>query len=150
VTGIRNPRVECPTCGRWLTSNLIGRHVAAHDPAVREARRIHKNGHQRSYHQSPAGRMTRRRWTRSPRGLAGARRREERWRRTEQGRKAHSAHTAVYVALRDGRLVRKPCRICGDPKAFAHHPNGYEGIHRLDVEWLCLTHHMEAHGRVAA
>jgi hypothetical protein len=45
-------------------------------------------------------------------------------------------------AMRSGVLVRKPCRVCGDPRSEAHHESYYEP---LRVEWLCQRHHRELH-----
>jgi hypothetical protein len=52
-----------------------------------------------------------------------------------------SAQTKVGNAIRDGRLQRWPCEICG-AKAHAHHPH-YDAP--LVVTWLCPTHHKAAH-----
>ncbi len=54
------------------------------------------------------------------------------------------ANTAVNNAVRDGRLERLPCLVCGD-KAVAHHPD-YD--RPLDVVWLCQPHHKQAHALV--
>lgn len=51
----------------------------------------------------------------------------------------------VSNALRDGRLVKKPCFKCG-AKAQAHHEDYSKP---LDVMWLCRTHHLERHGKKA-
>ena len=66
-----------------------------------------------------------------------------RWHRAHPD--ARLAHKAVGRALTAGKLVRGPCAVCGAPKAQAHHPRGYGPSHRLDVEWLCPTHHRRAH-----
>lgn len=57
-----------------------------------------------------------------------------------QRRKA--ATTAVGSAIRDGRLVKTPCWICGELEVEGHHPN-YDSP--LDVVWLCKPHHSEIH-----
>lgn len=55
------------------------------------------------------------------------------------------ARSAVSNALRDGRLVRQGCEVCGD-KAQAHHDDYTKP---LDVRWLCFRHHREhGHGQV--
>lgn len=65
------------------------------------------------------------------------------WRRkNEQG---YKAQTAVGNALRDGRLKRQPCWVCGE-KAVAHHPD-YSAP--LDVVWLCQAHHKQTHALIA-
>lgn len=58
--------------------------------------------------------------------------------------KRKAAHHAVSNAIRDGRLVRLPCFVCGQ-KAEAHHPD-YD--QPLDVVWLCRAHHQQAHAIV--
>jgi hypothetical protein len=52
-----------------------------------------------------------------------------------------AARIAVGNAVRDGRLQRWPCEICGN-KAHAHHP--HYGAPLL-VTWLCPSHHKAAH-----
>lgn len=46
------------------------------------------------------------------------------------------ARTAVSNALRDKRLARQPCEVCGD-KAQARHVDYNEP---LNVRWLCKKH----------
>ena len=51
------------------------------------------------------------------------------------------ATVAVNNAIRDGKLQKLPCFICGN-KAEAHHP---DYTRPLDVIWLCNQHHREVH-----
>jgi hypothetical protein len=55
-----------------------------------------------------------------------------------------AANQAVSNAVRDGRLVRQPCEVCGAEKAEAHHDDYSKP---LDVRWLCRKHHLEHHGK---
>ena len=52
---------------------------------------------------------------------------------------------AVSAAVKRGDLVPQPCERCGAAKAVAHHYLGYAPEHRLDVRWLCSSHHRRAH-----
>ncbi len=61
--------------------------------------------------------------------------------------KARRAVHQVGVAVRSGRLVRQPCVDCGAEKVQAHHHNGYDREHELDVTWLCPLHHKARHVR---
>jgi len=76
--------------------------------------------------------------------------------KTDNGRMAHKKATDAWKdrnavrraanvilghAVRDGRVIKFPCFICGS-KAHAHHPD-YD--RPLDVIWLCPKHHKEAH-----
>lgn len=56
----------------------------------------------------------------------------------------NKARIAVNNAVRDGRLMRQPCFICGE-KAEAHHP---DYSRPLDVVWLCDSHHKQTHALV--
>ena len=59
----------------------------------------------------------------------------------------YAARTAVSNAIRDGRLMRQPCSVCGN-RAQAHHKN-YSNP--LDVDWLCFRHHRELrHGQIVS
>lgn len=63
--------------------------------------------------------------------------------RAEQPEK-YAARTAVNNAIRDGRLVKGPCEVCGATKRVHAHHDDYSKP--LDVRWLCPKHHAEAHG----
>ena len=45
-------------------------------------------------------------------------------------------------AMRDGKVTKLPCFICGELKVEGHHPD-YD--RPLDVVWLCNKHHQEIH-----
>ena len=57
----------------------------------------------------------------------------------------YRAVLAVSNAIRDGRLKRMPCEVCGNPKSQGHHDDYRK---KLSVRWLCFKHHREvAHGQ---
>lgn len=57
----------------------------------------------------------------------------------------YKARNAVSNALRDGRLQRGACEVCGADKVQAHHDDYSKP---LEVRWLCFKHHREgAHGQ---
>lgn len=58
-----------------------------------------------------------------------------------------SARTAVNQAVKAGLLQQQPCEVCDAKKVEGHHDDYTKP---LDVRWLCLKHHCEVHGRVAA
>ena len=57
----------------------------------------------------------------------------------------YRAANAVSNAIRDGRLMRLACEICGGT-AQAHHDDYRKP---LDVRWLCRAHHLAVHGKVS-
>ena len=50
----------------------------------------------------------------------------------------------VLNAIRDGKMERLSCEVCG-AKAQAHHDDYSKP---LDVRWLCFKHHREHHGQI--
>jgi hypothetical protein len=54
----------------------------------------------------------------------------------------YKAHYLVHNAIRDGRLKRMPCQICGSPKSHAHHEDYSKPF---EVVWLCASHHQRYH-----
>jgi hypothetical protein len=51
-----------------------------------------------------------------------------------------TARSRVSSAVRDGRLIKRPCVTCGAIKVEAHHP---DYSRPLEVIWLCSQHHRE-------
>lgn len=62
--------------------------------------------------------------------------------RRKNNKEKYIAHTAVGNALRDGRIIKKECRKCGELKTEAHHPDYSKP---LEVIWLCPKHHKQLH-----
>jgi len=52
------------------------------------------------------------------------------------------ARQIVHNAIQSGKLVRKPCEVCGDDNTQAHHEDYNKP---LDVIWLCPKHHRKKH-----
>jgi hypothetical protein len=55
----------------------------------------------------------------------------------------YQAHTLVGNAVRDGRLIKLPCAVCGTTVHVHAHHDDY--TRPLDVRWLCAEHHSAAH-----
>jgi len=56
----------------------------------------------------------------------------------------HKARAKISNSIRDGKLLKEPCCVCGDTKVEAHHTD-YRSP--LKVVWLCRRHHLEAEGK---
>ena len=64
-----------------------------------------------------------------------------RWR--EEHPEAYQAQTAVGNAVRDGKLKKLPCEVCGaEANVHAHHS---DYSRPLDVKWLCARCHHRLH-----
>lgn len=62
----------------------------------------------------------------------------------DRNKKKRKAHISVGNAVRDGRLIKQSCEVCGDQVVDAHHDD-YDKP--LDVRWLCHAHHNEWHAK---
>ena len=56
-----------------------------------------------------------------------------------------SAQTAVNNAVRDGKLFKQPCEVCGEPETHGHHE---DYLKPLEVMWLCPKHHSARHAEI--
>jgi hypothetical protein len=64
----------------------------------------------------------------------------EKWAMLNQEKVA--AQTALGNAVRDGRVKKWPCFVCGEEKSQGHH----EDYSRpFDVMWMCAAHHSMWH-----
>ena len=53
-----------------------------------------------------------------------------------------SQRAVTHVAIRQGKIKRKPCEICGGKLSIAHHPNYFKPF---DIIWLCVSCHVNLH-----
>lgn len=54
-----------------------------------------------------------------------------------------AAQTASANAIRDGKLIRQPCEVCGTTSKVQGHHDDYSKP--LEVRWLCPKHHSAHH-----
>jgi len=53
------------------------------------------------------------------------------------------ARQKAREAVKKGKIIKKPCVVCGETKVEAHHLD-YD--RPLQVLWMCEKHHDELHG----
>lgn len=58
----------------------------------------------------------------------------------------YHANNLTNSAIKHGRLIRRPCEVCGKEKVEAHHDDYYKP---LEVRWLCKKHHLGLHGKIS-
>lgn len=56
--------------------------------------------------------------------------------------KKEKSRSLFRYAVKIGQIVRKPCEVCGKPRAEGHHSDYNKP---LEVMWLCRIHHAEWH-----
>lgn len=57
----------------------------------------------------------------------------------------YRARNATNNAIRDGKLLRRPCEVCGTNKNVQAHHTDYSKP--LAVRWLCFADHRAEHGQ---
>ncbi len=120
---------KCKDCTKQDTADRIARKQKDPEWVIGEAARCREKGNRarregRNKKQSPENRKASLlKW-----GLANPQKRK--------------AHFAVSNAIRDGKIKRKPCEVCGSTDSEAHHDDYSKP---LDVMWLCPKHHAERH-----
>jgi hypothetical protein len=62
---------------------------------------------------------------------------------TKKDKKKEKARRLIREAVRQGKVIKEPCKKCGEIEVEAHHINYDEP---LNVVWLCAKHHKERHG----
>jgi len=65
------------------------------------------------------------------------------WYKNEYPNK-YLAHNLVGNSIRDGKLFREPCEVCGEKKTHAHHDDYAKP---LNVRWLCPACHSQWHAK---
>jgi len=60
---------------------------------------------------------------------------------TQEQKEKRRRRASVWSRISRGKLIPKPCEVCGNPKTEAHHHKGYDAINTLDIRWLCKLHH---------
>jgi len=56
----------------------------------------------------------------------------------------YKAVNIVNNAIRDGKLFREPCEICGSDNTVGHHD---DYLKPLNIRWLCQSHHKQWHAK---
>lgn len=79
-------------------------------------------------------------YSKTERGLAAGN--KAKLKHSENNPKKRRTHYAVSNAVRDKKLFKKPCEVCGESKVIAHHCD-YDKP--LEVMWLCPRHHTDWH-----
>lgn len=156
---------SCKRVSRGRFRYCLYHRMQARVRSARYRRTSHGRAQLKRYEGSEARKLVMRRYLASEKGKvmtarhnrsAQQREAKQRYKKTAKGRAAEEryragllrrdpqkprARNAVACALRDGRLVRKPCEVCGRV-AEAHHE---DYLRPLDVKWLCKRHHRAVH-----
>ncbi len=136
----------CKDCGERLPLSQFYTHFEMRDGhlnSCKECRKVYQKTRDCKEYDRKRGRTEKRKaWVRkSAHKYAGKRVDYIRKYRAKNPGK-YKAVTALNNAVRDGKIIRGPCEICGVSKAHGHHDDYSKP---LEVRWLCPKHHGEAH-----
>lgn len=128
------PMCECGTC-QLCKNRLRNREWWRNLPPERRRELIARRDPEK-VRANDRARYEREREKRIARSVTWAR--EDRKRHPEKWQ----ARNAVANAIRDGRLEKQPCEVCGSTKVEAHH---MDYSLPLEVRWFCAAHHGDHH-----
>lgn len=148
---------ECFCCGQTKPISDFYRHPGMADGHLGKCKECQKSatktaraknpGHYKEYDRRRAGLphrvQARAEYAASAKGKEAHARSAAKWVAANPNRRA--ANTILNNAIRDGRVERLPCFVCGYSVTHGHHPD-YD--RPLDVIWLCAKHHREVHSMI--
>lgn len=133
----------CFKCKQKLPVEEFYRHPQMGDGRLGKCKACTRADVKRAYHANrDARREYERKRTQTPERRAAQREQTRRSRVVNREKWLTRSRTAY--AVRAGKLVRKPCEVCGAEQVEAHHPDYAKP---LDVRWLCFKHHRAEHGQ---
>lgn len=130
---------ECSECS--VTKSVSEFYRAANGNPANVCKECHKRRMFINRRTNPEVQLRERARAKRPERKQMARKISQRWR--QEHPEAYRAHTAVNNAVRDKRLVKEPCAICGTTKNVHGHHKDYSKP--LDVKWLCAKCHHRIH-----
>ena len=139
------PRTAKRQAQSWTSCRCCSRWYAAPNKKINEGKSLYCTRACAVTHFIATGRF---KGANNPRWLGGVSNDNMRYRRRQKEKDPieERARQTVRNAVKRGSLVRLPCEVCGEAKSEGHHDD-YDKP--LDVRWLCRTHHVEHHKRIA-
>lgn len=119
----------------YAHSRMLDGHLNKCKACTKKDVRDHRENNQQKLQQYEKKR------SKHPRRIEQNRRNIKRYRKSNP--EANLAHHIVNNAIRSGKLIKKPCDVCGTIKLVHAHHDDYSKP--LDVRWLCATHHRAHH-----
>ena len=144
----------CNSCSTEKSIDFFGVRSASKDGLAAKCKQCQKD-YDKKRANDPHRVSAREKYQSTPDGAESVRKAKINWANRNRGKikentkeyrkrnpKKYKAHGKVAYEVRIGNLTRKPCEVCGEQKAVAHHDD-YDKA--LDVRWLCQSHHKQWH-----
>ena len=131
---------ECFKCGAIKALHDFYKHPRAADGHVNKCKECTKMDVRKRRAEKDSVREYDRRRYQEPKRKSASAENVRSWRLKNPD--GYRAHYLLSNAVRDGRIKREPCGICGEIKSHAHHD---DYMKPLSVRWLCALHHHRFH-----
>ena len=146
---------KCTKCGEFKELSAFYKHPGMKDGLLNKCKECTKKDvkenrknnaeYYREYDKNrfrndPRVRVRHKKYLQTEKGKLAAARAKKKY--IEQNLIKRYAHIITGNAIRDGKLVKEPCEVCGSLKVHAHHD---DYAYPMNVRWLCPKHHKEWH-----
>jgi hypothetical protein len=134
-------RKICNTCRKKKPSESFYDHPNTADGLMEKCKECHKLAMKKNRRENPAVQAYERERAKTPKRRAYARKLSDRWNLEHPD--GYRAHNILHAAVRDGKIKKRPCSVCGSTKNIHGHHADYSKP--LKVKWLCALHHHRCH-----
>ena len=129
----------CSSCNVEKETNMFQKRKASNDGLTSRCRSCLKL-YEDSRLRDPKRMEARREYQKTLTGKASHNKASQKWVKSNTIKRA--CHILVSNHIRDLKIIKLPCEICGSDKVNAHHD---DYAHPLKIRWLCDIHHTEWH-----
>ena len=147
----------CFKCGEYLPLKEFYRHPQMADGHLGKCKECTKNDvkkhrrdnieyyrlYDRSRANSPHRVSVRNKYAGTANGKAASLRAKKKY--SDRNPLKRAVHVLVGNAMRDGKITKQPCEVCGSIRVQGHHD---DYLKPFDIRWLCTTHHALHHKRL--
>lgn len=137
----RRKSKNCSLCGKEKPLDCFHKDRGTLDGHYNQCKKCRKGVSRKDYiSRKEAIAISVKQWRKTPRGKEARKKEFENSRRFHPGK--YRARYTLTNAVRDGKIVKTACKVCGNEKSEGHHPDYRKP---LDVIWLCKNHHDAVH-----
>ena len=130
---------KCSKCGIEKDASEFQKRMASKDFLTSSCKACLKD-RDKKRDKDPARIKMKKAYMKTEKGKAAGKRATKKW--LESNPTKRSAHIIVGNAIRDKKLIKEPCEICGEKIVHAHHDDYSKP---LEVRWLCSPCHNDWH-----
>ena len=151
MTDKRKDIVSCKKCGCSDISNFNAKSKSLCIDCVKEQRREYRKNNIEKFRAYDRKRANQEHRVSQRKEVAERRKKDPELRKKSNDHKykwkkdnsiKRKAHEITWSAIVSGKIIKKPCEVCGNMEAEAHHE---DYLKPLEIMWLCKKHHVAHH-----